>query len=202
VQWREGHCYAYSQNIPYFPLIDLLSRAWQITRRETIRSRSRKKVETGAGHLIGERNDLIPYLGSLYSLKYPEIENVSPEYWKARLHEASSSSHEPLQKDTRNHLHGGSPLGRSFFCRAPEKHPADFRYPAIFLCASTVHPSASLPAIRPPPSSHTMRSDFRIYHPPMPRHGGIAPQDGFMFHHELKRFIQTRWKVIPSIWRR
>ena len=30
IQWREGHAYAYSQNIPYFPLIDLLNRAWQI----------------------------------------------------------------------------------------------------------------------------------------------------------------------------
>ena len=30
VQWREGHAYAYSQNIPYFPVMDLLSRAWQI----------------------------------------------------------------------------------------------------------------------------------------------------------------------------
>jgi len=29
IQWREGHCYAYAQNIPYFPLIDLFSRAWQ-----------------------------------------------------------------------------------------------------------------------------------------------------------------------------
>ena len=30
IQWREGHCYAYALNIPYFPLIDLLSRTWQI----------------------------------------------------------------------------------------------------------------------------------------------------------------------------
>ena len=30
IQWLEGHAYAYSQNIPYFPLIDLLNRTWQI----------------------------------------------------------------------------------------------------------------------------------------------------------------------------
>ncbi len=30
VQWIEGHAYAYSQNIPYFPLIDLLNRVLQI----------------------------------------------------------------------------------------------------------------------------------------------------------------------------
>jgi len=73
VQWREGHAYAYSQNIPYFPLIDLLSRAWQITEGDNP-EQVRKKVETGAGFLIGDRSDLIPYLGSLYSLKYTEIE--------------------------------------------------------------------------------------------------------------------------------
>jgi len=31
---------------------------------------------------------VIPFVGSLYSLKYPEIENASPEIWKIRLHEA------------------------------------------------------------------------------------------------------------------
>ena len=30
IQWIEGHAYAYSQNIPYFPLIDLLNRVFQI----------------------------------------------------------------------------------------------------------------------------------------------------------------------------
>ena len=30
IQWLEGHAYAYAQNIPYFPVIDLLNRAFQI----------------------------------------------------------------------------------------------------------------------------------------------------------------------------
>ena len=30
IQWIEGHAYAYSQNIPYFPLIDLLNRVLRI----------------------------------------------------------------------------------------------------------------------------------------------------------------------------
>ena len=87
VQWREGHCYAYSQNIPYFPLIDLLSRAWQIKEGDPP-EQVRQKVEKGAGAILGERKDLIPYIGSLYSLPYPEIEQVSPEQWKTKLHEA------------------------------------------------------------------------------------------------------------------
>ena len=87
VQWREGHAYAYSQNIPYFPVIDLLDRAWQI-REGDHPDEVRLKVERGAEALIGDRKDLIPYVGSLYALPYKEIEQVSPENWKARLHEA------------------------------------------------------------------------------------------------------------------
>lgn len=87
VQWRECHCYGYSQNIPYFPLVDLLNRAWQIKEGDPP-NQIKQKVEIGAQATLGERKDLIPYIGNLYSLPYPEVEQVSPEQWKARLHEA------------------------------------------------------------------------------------------------------------------
>jgi class 3 adenylate cyclase/tetratricopeptide (TPR) repeat protein len=87
VQWREGHAYAYSQNIPYYPVVDLLNRAWQIHEAGSI-EQIRQAVETGARSRLGNRDDLIPYVGSLYSLKYLEIESVGPEIWKSRLHEA------------------------------------------------------------------------------------------------------------------
>jgi class 3 adenylate cyclase/tetratricopeptide (TPR) repeat protein len=87
IQWREGHSYGYSQNIPYFPVIDLLSRAWQIKEGDPP-DQTRQKVEKGAQATLGERKDLIPYIGNLYSLSYPEIEKVPPEQWKAKLHEA------------------------------------------------------------------------------------------------------------------
>ena len=38
IQWREGHAYAYSQNIPYFPLIIFSAEPGRYT-RQTIRSR-------------------------------------------------------------------------------------------------------------------------------------------------------------------
>ena len=47
IQWREGHSYGYSQNIPYFPLIDLLSRAWQIKEGDPP-DQIRQKVENGS----------------------------------------------------------------------------------------------------------------------------------------------------------
>jgi class 3 adenylate cyclase/tetratricopeptide (TPR) repeat protein len=87
IQWREGHCYAYAQNIPYFPLIDLLNKAYQIQEGDPP-EQVRRKVESGTRNLVGDRQDLIPYVGSLYSLSYPEIEGVSPEFWKIQLHEA------------------------------------------------------------------------------------------------------------------
>jgi class 3 adenylate cyclase/ABC-type dipeptide/oligopeptide/nickel transport system ATPase component len=134
VQWREGHAYAYSQNIPYFPLIDLLSRAWQITDGDNL-EQVKKKVETGAGYLISDKSELIPYLGSLYSIKYPEIEDVSPEYWKARLHEAIQLILANLCKRSPTiicieDLHWADPSSVELL----RNILSGIRYPAIFLC--------------------------------------------------------------------
>ena len=87
IQWREGHAYAYSQNIPYFPVRNLLSRAWLINEGDST-EQIREKVEAGATLSLRDRKDLIPFVGSLYSLHYPQIEQVSPDNWKARLQEA------------------------------------------------------------------------------------------------------------------
>jgi class 3 adenylate cyclase/tetratricopeptide (TPR) repeat protein len=87
IQWLEGHAYPYSQNIPYSPLINLLSRSLQIAETDPP-DEIQKKVEAGLDNLIRENQDLIPYVGSLFSLSYPEIEDVSPEHWKAQLQKA------------------------------------------------------------------------------------------------------------------
>jgi class 3 adenylate cyclase/tetratricopeptide (TPR) repeat protein len=134
VQWREGHAYAYSQNIPHFPLVNLLSRSWQITEGDNP-EQVKKKVETRAGFLMGDRTDLVPYLGSLYSIRYPEIENVGPEYWKARLHEAVLLILANLCKQAPTiicleDLHWADPSTVEFL----RNILSDFRHPAIFLC--------------------------------------------------------------------
>jgi len=87
IQWLEGHAYAYSPNIPYFPLIDLLNRTWQIEEGDPPEM-VRKKVEAGIERLIGKQGDIAPYVGSLYALSYPEIEGVSPEFWRSGLSKA------------------------------------------------------------------------------------------------------------------
>ena len=90
VQWVEGHAYPYSQNIPYFPLIDLLNRVLQIEEDDPP-EKVREKVESGIEHLLGKKDEIIPYVGSLYSLHYPEVEDVSPAFWRSRLLEAAQS---------------------------------------------------------------------------------------------------------------
>ena len=87
IQWLEGHAYPHSQNIPYAPLINLLARSLQIKEGDPPEE-IRKKVEEGLENLIGQNQDLIPYVGSLFALSYPDIEDVSPEHWKAQLQKA------------------------------------------------------------------------------------------------------------------
>lgn len=84
IQWRIGHAYPYSQNIPYFPLIDLINRTLHIEEGDSP-EQIREKIESRIEFLLGGKSDVAPYIGSLYALSYPEIENVSPEYWKSKL---------------------------------------------------------------------------------------------------------------------
>jgi len=85
IQWLEGH--AYAQDIPYFPLIDLLNRLFHIEEGDSTQ-KVRQKVESGLKDLVEKKEGIVPYIGSLYSLSYPEIEEVSPEFWKSRLRDA------------------------------------------------------------------------------------------------------------------
>ena len=88
IQWVEGHAYAYSKNIPYFPLIDLLNRIFRIEEDDP-QERLRAKVESGIATLVSNKEDVVPYIGSLYALSYSELEGVSPDFWKSRLKEAT-----------------------------------------------------------------------------------------------------------------
>ena len=87
IQWLEGHAYPHSQNIPYSPLIDLLNRSLQIEEGDPP-ERVKEKIESGISSLVGADTNFIPYIGSLYSLNYPEIDEVSPAFWKGQLQKA------------------------------------------------------------------------------------------------------------------
>ena len=84
IQWREGNAYAYAQNIPYFLLIDLISKAIRIGEGDAP-DKVKEKLESSLESLTGDKHGIASYIGSLYALDYPEIEDVSPEFWKAEL---------------------------------------------------------------------------------------------------------------------
>lgn len=90
IQWLEAHAYAYSQNIPYFPLIDLLNRIWHIQENDSPENVS-AKIESGIEQLVGNNEEIVSYVGGLYSLNDSEVDDVSPEFWKARLQSAIKS---------------------------------------------------------------------------------------------------------------
>ena len=91
IEWYEGHAYSYTQSMPYYPLINLLVRVFQIDEEdspEIIKTR----VESGVASLVGDGNEYASYIGSLLALRYPELDNVSPEYWRDRLLESIQAS--------------------------------------------------------------------------------------------------------------
>ncbi|MFH1931287.1 MAG: adenylate/guanylate cyclase domain-containing protein [Pseudomonadota bacterium] len=134
IQWLEGHAYPYSQNIPYYPLIDLLNRVFLINEGDS-QEKVREKVESGVGNLIGKKENLVPYLGTLYSLRYPEVEEVSPEFWRSRLQEAIQTIISALARSAPTvflleDLHWADPS----FVDLLRHTLLDVRQPAIVLC--------------------------------------------------------------------
>jgi predicted ATPase len=87
VDWVEGHAYNYTQNISYYPLIDLFNRELGIKESDTPEQIT-AKLEAKVEELVETKENVLPYLGNLLSLKYPETTGVSPDFLKSRLHRA------------------------------------------------------------------------------------------------------------------
>jgi len=156
IQWLEGHAYAYTQNIPYFPMIDLLNRVFHIKEGDPVTS-VREKLESEIEHLVDNHKDVIPYVGGLYSLSYPEVEEVSPEFWKSRLQEAIPVIFTALAKRAPTvffleDLHWADPS----FVELLRRACSEIRQAAIFLCV--YRPTFSLF------KSHQVASIGKLYH--------------------------------------
>ncbi len=156
VQWIEGHAYAYSQNIPYFPLIDLLNRLFHINENDPS-EKVRNKIESGLENLVTNQEDIIPYVGELYSLNYPGTEDISPELWKSRLQTATLAILSALAQRAPTiffleDLHWADPS----FVEIIRRASMEIRHPAIVLCA--YRPSFSLF------TGHQLNSIGRYYH--------------------------------------
>ena len=86
IHWIEAFAYDHCQQTPYSLLIDLLAHAFQIDEHDPPEI-LREKLETGIKAVMEDHEQVFPYIASLFSLSIPEIETVSPEFWKSRLHE-------------------------------------------------------------------------------------------------------------------
>jgi class 3 adenylate cyclase/tetratricopeptide (TPR) repeat protein len=155
VQWLECHACAYSQNIPYFPLMDLLNRLFHIE-EEDHQDSVRQKIESGIRSLAQDGDDLIPYVGSLYAIHYPEAEEVSPEFWRAKLQEAMKTLLSALVRRSSTiflleDLHWADPS----FVDLLRNTLLEVREPAIVLCV--YRPTFSLFP------SHQLRGLEKIY---------------------------------------
>ena len=134
INWIEGHAYAYSQNISYFPLIDLMNRELGIKESDSP-EKVGEKLETRLKELGDLKEDVVPYLGGLLSLNYPELAGVSPDFWKSRLHQAIHATLLALSKGAPTiicleDLHWADPSFLEFLrLTLAEQH-----YAAIFLC--------------------------------------------------------------------
>jgi tetratricopeptide (TPR) repeat protein len=87
VQWFEGHAYPYAQNTPFSLLRDLLNDVLEIEEGDPS-SLVREKLEKHIREVTGGRADIVPYVGNLYSLRYDELEQITPEHWKFLLESA------------------------------------------------------------------------------------------------------------------
>jgi len=84
VRWLEGRAYAYSQNMPYYLIIDILNRTLNIEEGDSLKT-LRHKIASGIQDLPGCGNDVMPYIERLYDLNHPDMRNMSPELWKTGL---------------------------------------------------------------------------------------------------------------------
>jgi len=197
IQWIEGHAYAYSQNIAYFPLVDLLNRLLHIKEKDPP-EKVREKVESGIEHLVGKREDVVPYVGGLYSLSYPEIENVSPEFWKSRLQLAILAILTSLADSAPTvffleDLHWADPS----FVELLRRTCLEMRQPAIVLCA--YRPTFSLF------TGHQLSSIGKYYHEIQLQNLSLSVAQNMLesllksetIPAELKRWVQSKAEGNP-----
>lgn len=84
VQWLEGYAYPYAQNIPYAPVIDLLSRSWGIEERDSPAT-VRRKIESALSTLLGAPGEMLPLVLHLYHLEQDAGVVIEREAFQGRL---------------------------------------------------------------------------------------------------------------------
>ncbi|UCD78993.1 MAG: AAA family ATPase [Desulfobacterales bacterium] len=133
VFWLEGQCYPYTRNITYSPLIDMLNKAFRIEEDDPPQ-RVREKISSGL-RFIRTKGDIVPYIGSLYNLSYPELGEIRPEIWRIRLQQAileilNAMACKAPTIICLEDLHWADPSSLELI----RFLLSDFRYPALIIC--------------------------------------------------------------------
>jgi len=131
--WREGHCYPYARNITYFPLIDLISKTLGIEESDPPEL-VREKIESGL-EFVEHKDEVVPYVGSLYNLGYKQLEGISPEAWRLRFQKAILEILTLMARRAPTiicleDLHWADPSSLDLI----RYLLSDFRYPALVIC--------------------------------------------------------------------
>ena len=87
VQWFQGNAYAYTQGVPYFPLIDLLGRAADL-RDDDSQDVVRKKLAVELNLNLDENEAIFPIIERLFTLSNDKATQITPESWKIKLKQA------------------------------------------------------------------------------------------------------------------
>ncbi len=85
-QWREAHCLAYAEHVPYFALTDMFGRAWGIEptdRPETVHA----KIVAGIRRLKGGDGHAAARMARLFGIESPLLAGLDPESWRQRLYD-------------------------------------------------------------------------------------------------------------------
>jgi len=133
VNWRQGQCYPCTRNFTYYPLIDLLSRNFGIEEKDSPEL-VREKIEAGL-KFVEHKDDVVPYVGSLFNLKYAQLEGIRPEMWRSRLQKAILEILGVMARRAPTiicleDLHWADPSSLELF----RFLLSDFRYPALVIC--------------------------------------------------------------------
>jgi class 3 adenylate cyclase len=197
IQWIEGHAYAYAQNIPYFPLIDFFNRVFHIEEKNSS-DEIREKIESGVKDITGNSSEMVPYVGNLYALTYPELEDVSAELWKHRLEEAVKTILTALAKraPTVFFLEDIHWADRTFV-ELLRKTLLEVRQPAIVLCV--YRPTFNLF------TSHQIDRVSQFYHEIRLQDLSLSDAQGMLasllktdnLPSELKRLVQNKTEGNP-----
>jgi class 3 adenylate cyclase/tetratricopeptide (TPR) repeat protein len=87
VDWLQGNAYAYCQDVPYFPLIDLLGRAADVHADDS-KTVVRGKLDDLLKGICDDDEDRAIIMDRLFTLSSDRRTIITPEAWKIRLKQA------------------------------------------------------------------------------------------------------------------